>query len=112
MLCELSNVDKHSSIHVVHHYAERADIRVDPNLPGTRIVPYEVDGLKNETVLARIFFPRPLYKGQDVEVHARTTTSVVISQTAGTPRAHLGWTIDGIKDAVQQAAERLRNLLP
>jgi hypothetical protein len=68
--------------------------------------------LDDGTVIARIAIPRPSAKAEDVYVHPRIEHGVVIAKTPRTPEAHLGMTIDGINDAVEHAAERLRHLLP
>ena len=112
MLCELSNVDKHSTIHVVYHYAKDVKITTNPVIIGTCAeIVHDASPLKDGTVIARIAVPRPLWTPEQMEVHAVTEHGIVIAQTSRTPLAHLGLTMEGIKDAVETATQRLGNLL-
>ena len=114
MLCELSNVDKHRSIHVVFHYAKSVDVELLPfHIIGSDIEVMDPPELKdNAVVLARVAIPRPFGHPEKVYVHGRTEHGVVIAETTRTPLAHFGMTIDGIKEAVEEAAESLRHFLP
>lgn len=113
MLCELSNVDKHSAIHVVHHYAKDVKITTNPVIVGTRVeIVHDGSPLRDGTEIARIAIPRPLWQPEGLEVRARTEHGVVIAKTSRTPLVHFGITMQGIKDAVEEAAKRLGSLLP
>jgi hypothetical protein len=113
MLCELSNVDKHSAIHFVNHHPRDVQVDTVPPIIGTRVEIVDQTGtLEDGTVIARIAIPRPMTMAEEVKVHARTEHGVVIAKTSRTPMAHLGMTIDGIEEAVTQTAERLRHHLP
>ncbi len=113
MLCELSNVDKHSTIHVVHHYARDVQITVAPVIIGTLVEPVpDLGHLEHGTVVARIAIPRPYWDREIVAVRCRTENGVVIAKTPRTPMIPLGIAIDLIKEAVEEAAEKLRQLLP
>lgn len=113
MLCELSNIDKHSTIPIVHHYAKDVQIDVTPVIIGTVIdVVADVGPLDDDTIVARIAIPRPLWNPDTVEVRCRTENGVVIAKTSRTPLVLLGPTMDGIKEAVEEAAKQLKIFLP
>lgn len=113
MLCELSNVDKHSAIHVIHHYPKKVEITTTPTIIGTSVeIVHQGGPLVDRTVIARIAIPRPQWVPDVVAVRAKTAHGIVIAATARTPIAHLGLTMEGIKDAVDEATRRLGNLLP
>lgn len=114
MLCELNNVDKHSTINVVLHHARSIDITTDPVIIGSQVelVHRGEAALEDGTVIARVIIPRPVWSREQVNVNARTEHAVVIAKTARTPRAHLGRTLIGIDEAVKKATERLGKLLP
>ena len=113
MLCQLSNMDKHRAIHAVFHWARSVDVKVVPSIRGTRIEVVDRPTLEGDAVvLARVAVPRPLLHRQEVYVNSRTEHGIAIAETARTPVAHLGMTVTGIKKAVEDAAERLRHLLP
>jgi hypothetical protein len=113
MLCELSNVDKHSSIHVVHHHARNVGFTISPTIIGTRIETLTGQAINDETtILATAFVPRPLWRPHAVKMHGRAEHGIAIAETSRTPLAHFGQTVDGIREAVEEAAKRLGNLLP
>jgi hypothetical protein len=107
MLRELSNIDKHRSIHIVNHHARTVHVSVTPQIRGTQIDIAGPGPLYDGAVIARISIPRPLWHGKDVAVRARTEHSIAIAETVRTPLAHLGMTVAGINDAVEDTAHRL-----
>lgn len=113
MLCELSNVDKHSSIHVVHHHARNVDFTISPTIIGTRVETLSGKVIDDKTtILATAFVPRPLWITHNVHMHGRAEHGIAIAETTKTPVAHLGQTMQAIREAVEETAKRLGNLLP
>jgi hypothetical protein len=112
MLCELSNVDKHRTIHVINHYPATPELFLDPIIVGAHIETLDVDDLKDGTVLARITVPRPIGVAHEMNLRSRTKNGVAIAHTDKTPRAHLGMAVDSVRDAVEKATKRLRRHLP
>jgi hypothetical protein len=52
------------------------------------------------------------YGVEELGARTRTKNGVAIPETPRTPRAHLGMPVESIRDAVKEAAERLRHFLP
>lgn len=112
LLCELSNVDKHRTIHVVGHYAPQIEVILNPDLPGSLVEPREPGPVESGVVLARVCMPRPERERIEVETRIRVTRGLAILATAETPLLHLGTTVDAIKATVEEVAERLSAYLP
>ena len=84
----------------------------EPRMIGTQIETFDDDELKDNTLLARIAVPRPIEVAHEVGVRTPTKNGVAIPDTSKTPRAHLGMTVESVRDVVHEAAERLRHHLP
>jgi hypothetical protein len=111
-LCELSNIDKHRAVHTVSHYARQADIQVNTVIPGARVERRPDGPVEHGAVLARLFLPRSLFYAAEVDVNIRVMRGVAIPETDTTPLLHLGQTLEGIKQSVNDIAERLGAFLP
>jgi hypothetical protein len=113
MLIQLSNVDKHRSIHAVYHATKSVDFRViDPIIIGTRIDVLDPPEFEDGAIiLARVALPRSAWRREEVTMKGRTEHGIAIARTAKTPFGQLGMTVDGIEHAVKEAAERLRHHL-
>ncbi len=108
LLCDLSNVDKHVSIHAIYHYVREVEITTDPVVIGTNIeVVQGLTELRGLQIIARITIPRPLFVQDAIDVRCRTQHGVVIAPTDRTPVLHLGRTLEAIDTAVDLAASML-----
>jgi hypothetical protein len=112
LLCELSNIDKHRTIHVVNHYSPGIAVDLTPEVAGSVVEQREPGPVEDGAVLARVCWPRPELERVEIETRVRVTRGVAILETPETPLVHLGTTIDAIRSAVEDAADRLRIYLP
>jgi hypothetical protein len=113
LLCQLSNVDKHSTIHAVLHYVREVEITTDPVIVGTiiRVVP-DIRELRDQLVIAEVAIPRPVGFQEAIDIRCRTQHGVAIAQTDRTPAVLLGSSLDAIEVAVSQAVSDLEPHIP
>jgi hypothetical protein len=107
-LCNLSNVDKHISIHAVVHYVREAEITTVPVIVGTNVEALQgLTELTGRQVLAKVAIPRPVSFQPPIDIRSHTVHGVVIAATDRTPVLLLGRSLDSIEDAVAVTASLL-----
>lgn len=113
LLCQLSNVDKHSTIHAILHYVRSVEITTDPIIVGTVIqVTPDIQELQDQLVIAEIAIPRPVGLREAIDIRCNTMSGITIAATDRTPIVHLGLSLEAIETAVLGAVSTLEPHVP